>query len=235
MKSYLSEFGLLNEDGKIKVNSGIKHVKIDIGLSHNNPHSREWIQSQPDTFVVGFEPNPDNLERIRRSMFIVAKNSFLIIIPCALSSTTGMMPFYCTGNDSGCSSLLEPVESLQTKVPVEKVINVPVFRLDEFFELWPWSEHPVIEYVKIDAQGSDLNIAKGAGKYLKNIAVITLEADCNYYKGADNSEENINAFMLENEFIRITEHKYPSFAVDSTYVNLKYQYMLPEIFYTQRS
>ncbi len=34
------------------------NVKIDIGLSYCAPISNKWLLKEPNTFVIGFEPNP---------------------------------------------------------------------------------------------------------------------------------------------------------------------------------
>jgi hypothetical protein len=34
------------------------NVKIDIGLSYTAPISNKWLLKEPNTFVIGFEPNP---------------------------------------------------------------------------------------------------------------------------------------------------------------------------------
>ena len=82
-----------------------------------------------------------------------------------------------------------------------KLKNVPIFPLSEFFDLFPFDTHPVIEYMKIDAQGSDLDIAKSAGSYLSKIVFVTLEAENFYYENTDNSCQSIVEYMYSAGFL----------------------------------
>ena len=83
-----------------------------------------------------------------------------------------------TKNDCGCSSLYEP-----SNFEVAKIIDVPIFTLADFFDIFPFDTHPIIEYIKIDAQGADLDIVKSAGHYLKDrVIYITIEAEDLHYK-----------------------------------------------------
>ena len=96
------------------------------------------------------------------------------MIPCALglSSNTDGKIFY-NQRDCGCSSLYIP-----KYFDIDQIIEVPIFPLSDFFNIFPFDTHPVIDYIKIDAQGSDLNIVKSAGNYLKeHVVYITLEAE----------------------------------------------------------
>lgn len=235
INKFLSELNLLDSDGKIRVSPNTNHVKLDIGLSHMAPHSREWLQKEQDLTIFGFEPHPENVNSIRRTM--PSHYRAFNLLPCALSSKEGTWPLFCTEGDAGCSSLYEPIEA-GLHLKIERKVDVPVFRLDSFFALWPWDRFPLIEYIKIDAQGSDLDILKSAGKYLQEgVAVVTAEAgkDDDQYRGTNNSEEVMDAFMTGLNFVRIREHKSPSYARDQTYVNQKFLHLLPQIFYLQHS
>lgn len=235
IKAFLAKLGRLDDEGKIHIPENTKHLKLDIGLSHMAPHSREWLGREADLTVFGFEPHPGNVENIKRTMPSHYRNFFLL--PCALSSREGVWPLFCTEGDAGCSSLYEPIEA-GLHLKVEKTVDVPVFRLDSLFDLWPWDKFPLVEYIKIDAQGSDLDILKSAGNYLQErVAIITAEAgnDDDQYRGTNNSEAVMDAFMTGLNFFRIREHQSPSYARDQTYVNEKFRHLLPQIFYLQHS
>ena len=53
-------------------------------------------------------------------------------------------------------------------------IEVPVYSLKHFFDLFPWDRFEFIDYIKIDAQGADFDIIKGAGDYLNEFALQAL-------------------------------------------------------------
>ena len=228
LKTLIRDTIPLRADGKINIPSHIKHIKLDIGLSYNAPMSQYWLSHEEDLVVFGFEPNPtcatsilqgntpkrhpahgDPLEK----KFIEQKKFFLI--PCALGLARNTpAKFFIDKNDCGCSSLYMPKH-----FDISQVIEVPVFSLSDFFDLFPFDSHPVIEYIKIDAQGSDLNIVKSAGLYLaERVIYITLEAENSEYENTINSYQDIDKYMQSIGFIR-----YPSpDTSDPTYFNPRF-------------
>lgn len=222
LKTMISHITPLRSDGKIAIPDDVKHIKLDIGLSYDAPISQYWLSHEQDLIVFGFEPNPASVNSLlygprqhRRKLEkkFIGKNFFLI--PCALGlSSNRNITFYVTSNDCGCSSIYEPKD-----LPIERIIEVPIFSLKDFFDLFPFDTHPVIEYIKIDAQGSDLDIAKSAGSYLaERVIYITLEAENTHYRGTVNSCQDIDTYMHSIGFI---PHKSCQ-TNDPTYFNTRY-------------
>jgi FkbM family methyltransferase len=209
------------------------HVKIDIGLSYNAPQSQDWLSKEKDLMVFGFEPNPESVDCIMKgnihkkhpintnqleNKFIDEKRFH--IFPVALSNIEKVekMDFWVNANDAGTSSLFAHYE--KELGPIKSCIEVPVFSLKMFFDSFPWDRFTYIDYIKIDAQGSDLNILKGAGDYLKEkVVYVTAEPDGHQYIGAHEcNENNINNYMNSQGFTRIN-HENTS---DPTYINNKF-------------
>jgi FkbM family methyltransferase len=216
----------LRADGKIEIPSHIKHVKLDIGLSYAAPISQYWLTHENDLIVFGFEPNPACITSILQGATkqhpshgvpldkkFVGKNFF--IIPCALGlSNSSTINFFVTKDDCGCSSIYLP-----KYLAINQIIKVPIFALSEFFDIFPFDTHPIIDYIKIDAQGSDLNITKSAGQYLsKNVVYITLEAEDSHYENTNNSYQAIDSYMQSIGFIR----HYSMYTSDPTYFNPRF-------------
>lgn len=232
----------LSDSGKINIPANIKHVKLDIGLSWCAPMSQVWLAKEDDLIVFGFEPHPKSIASIKNGSCVpdawardyldplhpirhkseIPKlfGTHFFLIPCALGlSQDKTATFYLTGNDCGCSSLFAPVT-----IPVIDIIEVPVLPLASFFDIFPFDTHPFIDYIKIDAQGADLDIAKSAGAYLtERVVCITLEPENNAYEGTKNSLNDVDAYMSAMGF-----QKYDSKNTgDPTYVNIKFmQYFL---------
>lgn len=216
----------LRPDGKIYIPADIKRIKLDIGLSYSAPMSQEWLTREDDLLVFGFEPNPEAVASIlngatkRHSehgnpleVRFIGKRFFLI--PCALGrSLTGTIPLFVTQVDCGCSSIYRP-----NSFAIERVVEVPIFSLADFFDLFPFDTHPVIEYIKIDAQGSDLDIVKSAGHYIaERVVYITLEPENDQYAGTKNSLQEIETYFRSIGFVRHISVD----VIDPTYVNLRY-------------
>ena len=226
MQQFIASHIPLREDGKIDIPPYIKHIKLDIGLSYNAPMSQQWLSHESDLWVFGFEPNLNSVNTIKQGAIkrhpshgdplnpcYVGESFF--VIPCALGLLSGgFVNFYITQGDCGCSSLYQP-----KYFAVEKVVEVPLFRLSNFFDLFPFDTHPVIEYIKIDAQGSDLDIAKSAGNYLaERVIYITIEAENDQYKNTINSGNDIDHYMKSIGFIR----DFSQDTKDPTYFNPRF-------------
>ena len=230
-------------NNKIIIPPNCSHVKIDVGLSYTAPISNKWLVKEPDVFVLGFEPNPFCCQMISSSNYTQTpfpdfnleqkfiKQGRFKLFPYALSDVNNLseQKFYINKADYGTSSLYPHDETLLG--PIEQVINVKVINLKMIFDIFPWDKIEYIDYIKIDAQGSDLKILKGAGDYLKDkVVYVTAEPDGHYYKGcSDCTQDNIDTFMVSQGFKRI---KHPN-TIDPTYINLKFEHLQDKIWIHQ--
>ena len=222
-----------DNQGLIVIPDKFKHIKIDVGLSHKAPHTREWLSQENDLLVFGFEPRKDCVDILNKDNIDGA-----IVIPCALfnlNEPTEMI-FNVTKNpyndDGGASSLFDPKSEWKDKLIIKEQIQVPVFSLKMFLDLIPWSKIQYIDYIKIDAQGADLDILMNIEDYLKEkIVYVTAEPDGHCYNGADNN--NINAIV---DFMRKIGFEYVSHpdTKDPTFINKKYWNLRDKIYIKQK-
>ena len=151
---------------------------------------------------------------------------------CALSNVTEptTMKFYVSQDDCGTSSLYPNNEQHLGKI--KEVINVPVYSLKMFFDGFPWERFNYIDYIKIDAQGSDLNILKSAENYLQErVVFVTAEGDGHQYIGANEcNDENIIEYMKSQNFIHINHAN----THDPTFINKNYIDKLNSIYIAQK-
>jgi FkbM family methyltransferase len=113
--------------------------------------------------ICSFEPNPEMFHRLERKPGFLWQR-----LQYALSSQSGQLKFNITDNDNTCS-LQKPLGNIQ----VVEEITVPAWRLDE---LWPkqgFSAKNV--FLKIDTEGHDLEVIKGASGVLDRIPLIMAE------------------------------------------------------------
>jgi FkbM family methyltransferase len=101
----------------------------------------------PAGAVYAFEPEPENANRLRLN---AEAYPGVRIFPCAVSDHSGMARLYLSKGNSGDHRLFE----IDGRAPLE----VPVVALDEMPEL----KDKVIDFLKIDAQGSETKILRGA-------------------------------------------------------------------------
>jgi FkbM family methyltransferase len=235
MQTICENIGITFNNGKIVIPDWVKHIKFDIGLGRYPVYSKNWLTTQPDTLIFGFEPNPIALGCIHEN-WIVSKEELgnkIFAIPVALSNESGELMFHVTDPWFESSSLLKPTSSLLTMIKSEtKLIKVSVFKLSEFFELLALDSIDHIEYIKIDAQGVDLDIIKSGKDVVMNKVVwITLEADACYYENTSDTVMVIDEYMLSIGFIK-TEH--PN-TVDPTYYNSKFESIKDTVYICQKN
>ncbi len=225
-----------------KIPSSIKRIKIDVGLSYNAPQSEVWLEHDKDLFVFGFEPNPESVWSLQDGNIqqkpghgkpLSDENAKRFhLFPVALSNVEQQeeCEFFMMKDDCGTSSLLKPIDD--TLGLIKATTKVPVYSLYHFFETFPWDRFPYIEYIKTDAQGSDLQILKGAKHYLaERLVFVTAEACSGQYRNSEeNTHENIISFMKEQGFIEI---QHPNTG-DPTFVNTKYIDIAKDIFIYQK-
>jgi Methyltransferase FkbM domain len=176
--------------------------------------------------MFGFEPNPSCVISLAQgaqkqhpehgdpleTKFIGRQ---FLLIPCALGiSKSPTIQFFITKKDCGCSSLYVP-----KYFDIERIIEVPIFSFVDFFDLLPFDSHPIIDYIKIDAQGSDLTIVKSVGHYLaERVVYITLEPENAQYENTTNSYQDIDNYMHDIGFIQYSS----SLTDDPTYFNPRF-------------
>lgn len=204
MRKFLEEEGFQFDGDFLRIPEKCDSVKLDVGLSVNAPQSAIWLSRDPELYIFGFEPVTQNIEAIRRgdSPWPVNLDPYQIdkrikIVPCALSSRINPegQKMFITLNDPGCSSLLEP-----TSFEVAYEETVPVYTLEAFLNYFPFHKVPVIEHLKIDVQGMDLEVLIGAGKFLNRFLAITIEIDLNGYKQSKNSMKKIKGILRSENF-----------------------------------
>lgn len=229
-----------------KIPSHKKRIKIDIGLSYNVPQTQNWFENDNkdnSLYVFGFEPNKFNCEIINNKNIIkrerdgdgkALSDEFINtdhfqLIPVALSDKTGFLDFYCMEDDSGTSSLYSPIGN--NLGSIKEITKVPVFTLKNFFDLFDWDRFPIIEYIKIDAQGADFDILQGAENYLKErVVYITAEPESIQYNNCQhNTTENMNNYLQSQGFIYIN---HPNTS-DPTFINEKFIHLKDSIYIFQ--
>jgi hypothetical protein len=102
---------------------------------------------------------------------------------------------------------------------VDDVVKVPVYNLSDFFNLLP--DDAIVDFIKVDVQGADLKVLKGAGHFLaERVVFVTAEPETTQYDNcSDNSAENIRNYMKS---INFTEVKHPN-TNDPTFLNNKFR------------
>jgi hypothetical protein len=121
-----------------------------------------------------------------------------LILPVALGREGGIANLHITSADAASSSLLRP-----RKMEWTEYIPVEVFPIRDLLTAIPYDVIGRIDYLKLDCQGMDLEILRGAGDELKRIALITAEPEDDQYFSSSNSLRDLVSFMKSKGFIHI--------------------------------
>lgn len=238
LKTILVDIGVPFKDDKIEIPDWVTSIKLDVGVCYTATHTQNWLDADKGAMVFGFEPNPlsyksitsrpeDRPKGFRGYMHgetgryhqieydLVGKRCFFV--PAALSDVTEpeTMDFYCTANMPDCSSLMKPKS---TFTDVDSVVKVPVYSLSDFFKLLP--DDRIVDFIKVDVQGADLKVLKGARQFLSDrVVFVTAEPETAQYENCtENTAENITDYMTSIGFSRV---KHPN-THDPTFLNKKF-------------
>lgn len=161
--------------------------------------------SCPEIRVIAFEPNPKNLEILKRN---IAANEFQKIIACegiALSDKNGTAKLHM--HDSDMSASLE--DNFQSdRNARHDWVEVPVSTLDDYVQR---GTHPVPSVIKVDVEGHEAAFLNGAcdtiSRYKPDLILEVLEG----YSGEHSSffrEQGYNFYPITDKgFVKAAELK----------------------------
>jgi FkbM family methyltransferase len=162
---------------------------IDVGA--NVGQFSSLVRScHPTCPLYMFEPLPNALSRLRN---VFEGDASSIVFPFALSSAEGTVAFHVSQRPD--SSSLLPIGPLQVRenrgTGESRTIMVPTRRLDGVSEI---SGLPDQTLLKLDVQGAELEVVRGAGELLDHIKWIYCEVSfVELYEGQPRAAELIHA------------------------------------------
>ena len=172
-------------------------VLVDVGCRWG--FADRFLNCDEVVTLYGFEP--DTLESERLNSKYATDN--VQVFPVALAGSAGYYTLYET-SDPACSSMYPPDERLSTRFPALHCMKHEQTdtALATTLEAWARSEQvAMVDYLKIDTQGSELDILHGAGALLHSISVVDLEVQFNpLYRGAALFAE-VDTYMRESGFV----------------------------------
>lgn len=123
--------------------------------------------------IISFEPLSDPCRVLRRR---ARADASWTVLPYALGDRTDTATMNISGNRGASSSILAMLELHADAAPHARYVateRVPVRRLDE---LWPELVSPGERvFLKVDVQGYEAHVLRGAGSYLKECHGLQIE------------------------------------------------------------
>jgi FkbM family methyltransferase len=136
---------------------------MDIG-AHTGEFSSFTRYFYPQATIVACEPAPKSLVFLKKNL---ASDPKIHIEEVAISNHTGSVDFYFQPVATVISGLVETEGSQK--------ITVPTVPLDS---LWNQYSNPIVDLLKIDVEGGEVDVLKGAQKTLAKTKYLLIEVSC---------------------------------------------------------
>jgi FkbM family methyltransferase len=148
----------------------LRGIWFDVG-AFRCEHTYGHALYNPSLRVFAFEPNL----QLAAKLFGALPN--IVVVPMAVSETDGCAEFNITAAPAASSLLaIDDANARQwiggTGINVVSRMLVPTIRLDTFMNL---AGIRTVDYLKTDAQGTDLSVVRSLGDRLKDVRKIYLE------------------------------------------------------------
>jgi FkbM family methyltransferase len=183
-----------------------RRIWIDVG-AHEGELTFPFAAADPSLLVYAFEPNLHAASRI------MGRLRNYVVLPIAIADRDGSAELQLNAYEQ--SSSLLPADEAGVKSWVTDLefkvlgsVTVPTMRLDTFLN---GAGIESVDYLKIDAQGLDLEVVKSAGDRLKDVAKVQLEATMvsyRQYEGAPDKSAIVQ--YMESKGFRLTEEEIQS-------------------------
>jgi FkbM family methyltransferase len=145
------------------------NVVLDVG-ANDGDYGREIRDRGYRGLIVSFEPNPKVYDRLKAS---IAGDSNWLAYPYALGAEDGSAELFVAENDT-MSSFKELTEfGKSTGAKLTDTLSTRISRLDTFLKQQPELLKNV--YLKIDTQGFEMEVLRGAGNMLSRITAVQAE------------------------------------------------------------
>ena len=150
-------------------------VVVDIGCRWG--FAEKFIRSSDLFIVYGFDPDQEECARLSA----LYGNQSVHLVPFGLAGVPGKRTLWFTA-EPACSSLLEPDPELTRCYPaLHCAQHVRRFEVDTTtLDLWAKEAGvDVVDYIKVDTQGTELEILRGGTKVLSTVRCLEVEVEFN--------------------------------------------------------
>jgi len=162
---------------------------FDVGANIGE-YSEKILEFNPAVNIQCFEPIPDTFKQLtlrHQGKENVRLNHF------ALSDEKGVRSMYEYGKLNGTNSLEKHPDLISDKT---NRIETTLQTIDDYCE-----EHSIdtIDYLKIDVEGHEVNVLRGAKKMLQEKKIHSVQIEYNFlWKNTSNTMEDVFELLAEN-------------------------------------
>lgn len=189
--------------GRLARRRSYKHVWIDVG-AHEGESTFPFAAAQPDLIVYAFEPN------LRAAARAMGRLRNYVVLPIAIAATDGSARLNVNEYEQASSLLEADASGVEHWIggesfKVVQSLTVPTMRLDTFLNAVGIER---VDFLKVDAQGLDLDVVRSAGDRLADVARVQLEATTasySQYEGAP--ERSVIVRFMESKGFRLSREE----------------------------
>lgn len=173
--------------------------------------AKAWWDLAPLANHLGFEPDAKECDRLNA---ISGKHARYV--PVGLGARSGRADLYIT-QAPACSSLYPPNQQLPKRYPdlssikLAKQETISVARLDDW---WDREKRPWVAFLKIDTQGSELDILKGGVSCLGGAVGVEVEVEFSPLYVGQPLFADVDAFLRLQGFHLWAMHEQCSYSED---------------------
>lgn len=174
-----------------------KLVVVDIGCRWG--FTKRFTDAEGTFHVFGFDPDSEECKKLNARY----NHHAVSILPIALAGSKGRRTLFVT-SEPACSSLLAPDPALTEKYPALNCarqvssIEIDTVTLDDWV-----AENNVekIDYMKIDTQGTELEILQGSIAALQHVRCLEVEVEFNRIYLGQPLFSDVDGFLRDQGFV----------------------------------
>ena len=179
-------------------------VVVDVGCRWG--FAEPFLGRSRPFHVVGFDPDAEECERLRERY----RDFPVELVPLALAGKLGPRTLYRTLNPA-CSSLLQPDPVLTANYPALECAREVGTETVETTTLDAWARSrdlPPIRYLKLDTQGTELEILEGGAGCLRSVRCVEVEVEFNPIYLGQPLFSDVDHFLRGEGFVlwKLTNH-----------------------------
>lgn len=152
--------------------------------------------------VVSIEPSAYNFNRLVRNISLNRLEHWITPLPVALAERTGLTEFHYTDTKAGSAlHALGAARDFRDK-EFDPALSCRMmgFSLDELIDLF---RLPPPTHLKLDVDGTELKILRGAARTLRSVRSVLVEQEAGHPQ-----TPGVNALLAENGFKADSRHPY---------------------------
>ena len=174
-----------------------KLVVVDIGCRWG--FAERFMRDDGLFRVYGFDPDIEECQRLNQRY----EGSDVSIVPLGLAGVAGKRRLFMT-HEPACSSLIEPDPTLTEHYPALRCAqHVSTVEVDTTtLDAWAATHGvPNIDYIKVDTQGTELEILKGGIHILQSARCLEVEVEFNPIYLGQPVFSDVDLFLRSQGFV----------------------------------